>query len=47
MILTKKGTKFVDVDVQSLGDPNLKMGDLEDARKEIIALSGVPAPYLG
>ena len=44
MILTKKGTKFVDVDVQSLGDANIKMADLEDTRKEIIALSGVPAP---
>lgn len=47
MVLTKKGTKFVDVDVQSLGDPNLKIADLEDARKEIIALAGIPAPYLG
>lgn len=47
MILTKKGTKFVDVDVQSFGDPNLKVADLEDTRKELIALSGVPAPYLG
>lgn len=44
MVLTKKGTKFVDVEVQSMGDPNLKMADLEDIRKEIIALSGIPAP---
>lgn len=28
-------------------DPSLKVADLEDARKELIALSGVPAPYLG
>ncbi len=47
IILTKKGTKFVDVDIQSFGDPNIKIADLEDARRELIALSGVPAPYLG
>jgi hypothetical protein len=39
--------KFVDVDVQSIGDPNVKIQDLEDQRREIIAISGVPAPYLG
>lgn len=47
ILLTKKGTKFVDVDVQSMGDANIKIADLEDIRKELIAQSGVPAPYLG
>ena len=47
ILLTKKGVKFVDVDVQSFGDPNIKIADLEDTRRELIALSGVPAPYLG
>lgn len=47
MVLTKKGTRFVDVEVQSMGDPNLKTADLEDTRREILALSGIPAPYLG
>lgn len=47
ILLTKKGVKFVDVDVQSFGDPNIKIADLEDIRKELIALSGIPAPYLG
>lgn len=47
ILLSKKGVKYVDVDVQSLGDPNIKISDLEDSRKELIALSGVPSPYLG
>lgn len=47
ILFTKKGQRFVDVDVQSLGDPNIKIADLEDTRRELIALSGVPAPYLG
>jgi len=47
IVLSKKGNRFIDVEVQSLGDANLKIADLEDSRREIIALSGVPAPYLG
>jgi hypothetical protein len=47
IVLSKKGNKFIDVEVQSLGDANLKIADIEDSRREIIALSGVPAPYLG
>jgi len=46
-ILTKGGQAQVDVDVQSMGDPSIKVADLEDARREIISLSGIPAPYLG
>jgi len=30
-----------------MGDASIKVADLEDARREIISLSGVPAPYLG
>ncbi len=37
----------MDVEVQSMGDSSIRIQDLEDARKEIIALSGIPAPYLG
>lgn len=47
VLLSKKGQRFVDVDIQSLGDPNVKIQDLEDQRRELIALSGVPSPYLG
>lgn len=47
VLLSKKGQRFVDVDIQSLGDPNVKIQDLEDLRRELIALSGVPSPYLG
>ncbi len=46
-IFSKQGQRSLDVEVQSLGDPSIKVADLEDARREIIALSGVPAPYLG
>jgi len=47
IVLSKKGNRFIDVEVQTLGDANLKIADIEDSRREIIALSGVPAPYLG
>lgn len=46
-IFSKQGQRPLDVEVQNLGDPSIKVADLEDARREIIALSGVPAPYLG
>ena len=29
-----------------MGDANIRVADLEDFRRELIALSGVPAPYL-
>ena len=45
--LTKGGVSQLDVEVESLGDPNVKVQDLEDARREIISLSGIPAPQLG
>ena len=43
-ILSKNGQSPVDVNVQSFGDPTIKVADLEDARREIISLSGIPAP---
>jgi hypothetical protein len=46
-IFTKQGQRSLDVEIQNLGDPSIKVADLEDARREIIALSGIPAPYLG
>ena len=46
-ILSKQGNTPVDVEVKSMGDTSIKVQDLEDARREIIALSGIPAPYLG
>lgn len=46
-LLRKQGNQSLDVDVTSLGDPSIKVQDLQDARSEIIALSGIPAPYLG
>ncbi len=46
-IFSKQGQRPLDVEIQNLGDPSIKVADLEDARREIIALSGVPAPYLG
>lgn len=47
VLFSKKGQKFLDVEVQTLEDPNAKVSDLEDARRELISLSGVPAAYLG
>lgn len=46
-VFTKQGQSLIDVDVMPMGDPNIKVQDLEDARREIIALSGVPSSYLG
>lgn len=46
-LFSKGGNKSVDVEIQALGDPSIKVQDLEDSRREIISLSGIPAPYLG
>lgn len=46
-IFSRAGQRALDVDVRSYGDPSIKIQDLEDTRREIIALSGIPAPYLG
>lgn len=43
----KKGATFIDLDVLNAGDPNVNTRDLEDLRRELIALSGVPSSYLG
>jgi group II intron reverse transcriptase/maturase len=43
----KKGATFIDLDVLPSGDPNVNIRDLEDLRKELISLSGVPSSYLG
>lgn len=43
---TKKGQPFVDVAIQDMGVANLRIDDLEDQRKEIIALSGIPSSFL-
>jgi hypothetical protein len=44
---TKKGQRFVDVETLQHGDPNIGIRDLEDQRKDLVALSGVPAAFLG
>jgi len=44
---TKKGQRFVDMETLQHGDPNIGIRDLEDQRKELVALSGVPAAFLG
>jgi len=44
IIVSKKGQKFVDFELQSMHESSIKIADLEDQRKELIALSGVPAP---
>ena len=47
VIFSKKGQRFIDVETTALGDPNTKIQDVEDSRRELISLSGVPAAYLG
>jgi hypothetical protein len=43
----KKNQTFIDLDVLPTGDPRVNITDLEDLRRELIALSGVPSSYLG
>lgn len=43
----KKNQTFIDLDVLNTGDPRVNIQDLEDLRRELIALSGVPSSYLG
>jgi len=45
--VSQNGQKAFDVEMQSFGDTSINVADLEDARKEIISLTGIPAPYLG
>jgi hypothetical protein len=47
VVFTKRGQAFVDVDLKEMGQRDLKIQDLEDQRRELIALSGIPASYLG
>jgi len=47
ILMSKGGQRFIDVEIQSMGDPNIKTADLEELRRELIAASGVPAPFLG
>jgi len=47
VVFSKKGQRFVDVETTALGDPNTKIQDVEDSRRELISTSGVPAAYLG
>lgn len=46
-ILSKGGQKAIDVEIASHGDPTIRTADLEDARREIMSLSGIPPAYLG
>lgn len=46
-IISKEGRRPIDVEVSSHGDPTVKIADLEDARRELLLLSGVPPQYVG
>jgi len=46
-ILSKGGQKAIDVEIASHGDPTIRVADLEDSRREIMSLSGIPPAYLG
>ena len=41
-VLSKGGQKAVDVEIASHGDPTIRVADLEDSRREIMSLSGIP-----
>lgn len=43
----KGGVSHLDMEVQSLGDASVKVADLEDARRELISLSGIPERFAG
>lgn len=44
---TKKGQRFIDVDTLQTGQRDVHTRDLEEIRKELVAVSGVPSSYLG
>ena len=46
-IVQQNGQTPVNVDIQQMGDPSIKVQDLQDLRQELISLSGIPAVYLG
>ena len=46
-VLSKSGNKPIDVEISSHGDPTVRIADLQDARQEIMSLSGIPPAYLG
>jgi len=45
--VSRNGKSFVDVDLIQMGDPSVSTQDLEFQRNEIVAVSGIPASYLG
>jgi len=45
--INRDGKSFVDVEMIQMGDPSIKTQDLEFQRNELVAVSGVPASYLG
>lgn len=47
VIFSKKGQRFLDFEIVNAEDSSSKLSDLEDARRELISVSGVPAAYLG
>lgn len=47
VVFTKRREPFVDVELMNQPDPTINVRDLEDLRREIVMLSGVPAAYLG
>jgi len=45
--VNRDGKSFVDVEMIQMGDPSIKTQDLEFQRNELVAVSGIPASYLG
>jgi hypothetical protein len=48
VVFKRKGTEFLDMNIERIGDTsNIYTQDIEALRKDIVAMSGVPASYLG
>lgn len=45
-VFSKQGTAGIDLDLQQTGDASISTQDLEDYRRELISLSGIPAPLI-
>lgn len=43
----KRGQTMLDIDTVQMGQPSISTNDIEDLRRELIALSGIPSSYLG
>ena len=46
VVFSKHGQRFIDMELQQMGDPNIKTNDLENLKQEMVSLSGIPSSHL-